>query len=264
MLLAVAVQAAGFVRMMIIAAEFGASLDVDAYNLGIVVPTFISTVIGGWLQVGFVGRYAGLVATDDHDTAAAYRSRMLLLVTLLAATVTALCILLPDRIMMLFLPSSKEVTASAAAAALSVTGWILGPTIIGDFLGLVLNSHGRFFAAASAPLANAAISVAALLLWPAVGLPALVWSLVLGSISQFAVVAAALASVRLSFPVRSLEARGEVLTTIAIGLPLLPAMMLANSASAILQFRSAELGEGAVAILGYATRLHNALTQVVV
>ena len=43
-----------------------------------------------------------------------------------------------------------------------------------------------------------------------------------------------------------------------LALPLLPAMMLGNSAAAIIQFRMAELGEGMVAIYGYASRLHNA------
>jgi peptidoglycan biosynthesis protein MviN/MurJ (putative lipid II flippase) len=40
--------------------------------------------------------------------------------------------------------------------------------------------------------------------------------------------------------------------------------MLGNSAAAIIQFRAAELGEGAVAIFGYASRLHGALAQVLV
>jgi putative peptidoglycan lipid II flippase len=40
--------------------------------------------------------------------------------------------------------------------------------------------------------------------------------------------------------------------------------MLANSTAAIVQFRAAELGEGMVAIYGYASRLHGALAQVLV
>jgi peptidoglycan biosynthesis protein MviN/MurJ (putative lipid II flippase) len=41
-------------------------------------------------------------------------------------------------------------------------------------------------------------------------------------------------------------------------------MMLANSAAALIQFRAAQLGEGAVAIYGYASRLHGALAQVLI
>jgi putative peptidoglycan lipid II flippase len=46
MLLGVAVQIAAFLRTAIIAATLGTSLDVDAYNLGLIAPSFVSTVIG--------------------------------------------------------------------------------------------------------------------------------------------------------------------------------------------------------------------------
>src|SRR5450432_239836 len=69
---------------------------------------------------------------------------------------------------------------------------------------------------------------------------------------------------RLSFPIETSVAKREVRTTLTLALPLLPAMMLGNSAAAIIQFRAAGLGEGMVAIYGYASRLHGALAQVLV
>lgn len=264
MLLSVVVQAAAFVRTMIIAAEFGVSLDVDAYNLGTIAPTFISTVIGGWLQVAFVGKYAGLVATGKSGAASAYRTWMLTLVIVIAVVTAGNCVLLPDEIMALFLPTTEQGIASRAADALMVTGLILVPVIVADFIGLVLNSHGRFFAAAFAPLLNAVVSIAVLWFWPSADLAALVWSLVAGTVAQLAVVALSLLSMRLAFSFKESPARGEVAATIHIALLLLPAIMLSNSAAAILQLRTSELGEGAVAVLGYAMRFHNALAQIIV
>lgn len=55
MLLGIAVQIAAFLRTAIVAATLGTSLDVDAYNLGLIAPSFISTVIGSWLQMSFIG-----------------------------------------------------------------------------------------------------------------------------------------------------------------------------------------------------------------
>ena len=49
-LLGVAVQIVAFLRTAIIAATLGTSPDVDAYNLGLIAPGFISTVVGAWLQ----------------------------------------------------------------------------------------------------------------------------------------------------------------------------------------------------------------------
>ena len=264
MLLGVAVQIAAFVRTAIIAAALGASLNVDAYNLGLIAPSFISTVIGSWLQMSFIGRYASLVATGETNLAAAYRGRMLALVLCLALMFASLCFVLPERIMALFMPAGQTSMIETAAAALKLSGLILVPILLGDFIALILNSHGRFFAAALAPLINALVSVVGLAVWPSLNLSALVWTLLLGSLAQCLVVMAALLSMRLSFPLQTSLAKKEVRTTLMLALPLVPAMMLGNSAAAIVQFRAAELGEGAVAIYGYASRLHGALAQVLV
>ncbi len=263
-LLGIAVQLAAFVRTAIIAAALGASPEVDAYNLGLIAPSFISTVIGSWLQMSFIGRYTSLVATGEAGQAAVYRSRMLVLVLCIALAFAPLCFLLPERIMALFMPAGKTAMTASAAAALKISGLILIPIILGDFIALILNSHGRFFAAALAPLINAMVSVLGLSLWPTVNLSALVWTLLLGSLAQCFVVVPALLRMHLSFSVGTSAAKGEVRTTLMLALPLLPAMMLSNSAAAIIQFRAAELGEGAVAIYGYASRLHGALAQVLV
>ncbi|MFH1345696.1 MAG: lipid II flippase MurJ [Pseudomonadota bacterium] len=263
-LFGIAVQVAAFMRTAIIAAMLGASLEVDAYNLGLIAPSFISTVIGSWLQLSFIGRYTSLVATGESRLAAAYRGRMLLLMLGLALACAGLCFLLPEQIMSLFMPAGQAAMTAAAAAALKLSGLILVPIIVGDFIALILNSHGRFFAAAMAPLINSLVSVLGLILWPSLDLSALVWTLLLGSLAQGAVVLAAVLRLRLYFPIGRGIAPGEVRTTLMLALPLLPATMLANSAAAIIQFRAADLGEGAVAIYGYASRLHGALAQVLV
>jgi len=264
MLLGIAVQIAAFVRTAIIAAALGASPDVDAYNLGLIAPSFISTVIGSWLQMGFIGRYTSLVATGEAGLAAAYRGRMLVLMLCLALAFASLCFLLPEQIMALFMPHRQTAMIASAAAALRLSGLILLPILVGDFIALILNSHGRFLAAALAPLINALVSVVGLSLWPSLNLSALVWTLLFGSLAQCIVVIAALLRMRLSFPIETSVAKAEVRTTLMLALPLLPAMMLSNSAAAIIQFRAAQLGEGAVAIYGYASRLHGASAQVLV
>jgi peptidoglycan biosynthesis protein MviN/MurJ (putative lipid II flippase) len=71
MLFGIAVQVAAFLRTAIIAAMLGTSLDVDAYNLGLIAPSFISTVVGSWLQLSFIGRYTTLVTTGQLGLAAA-------------------------------------------------------------------------------------------------------------------------------------------------------------------------------------------------
>jgi putative peptidoglycan lipid II flippase len=263
-LLGLAVQIAAFLRTAIIAATLGTSADVDAYNLGLIAPSFLSAVIGSWLQLSFIGRYTSLVTTGQSDLAAAYRTRMLVLILGSALVLAGLCFLFPGPIMGLFMPAGQTTMIVSAAAALRLSGLILVPILLGDFLALILNSHGRFFAAAFAPLVNALVSTVGLWFWHSLNVQVLVWTLLLGCLAQCLVVMFALSRMHLNFPLRAGAARGEVLTTLALAIPLLPATMLANSSAAIVQFRAAELGEGAVAIYGYASRLHGALAQVLV
>jgi putative peptidoglycan lipid II flippase len=263
-LLGLAGQIAAFLRTAIIAAALGTAPDVDAYNLGLIAPSFLSTVIGSWLQLSFIGRYTSLIATGQSDLAAAYRARMLALILGCVLLLAGLCFVFPGPIMGFFLPSGQTAMLASATAALRLSGLILIPIVLGDFLALILNSHGRFFAAAFAPLVNALVSILGLWVWHSLDLQALLWTLLLGSLAQCLAIMFALSRMHLSFPLETGAARGEVLTTLALAIPLLPAMMLSNSTAAIVQFRAAELGEGAVAIYGYASRLHGALAQVLV
>ncbi len=264
-LLGVAVQLVGFLRTVIIAAALGVSLDVDAYNIAILAPAFITNVVGGWLQVSFVGRYAALVATGERHLAEAFRAGMLVLVCCIGVAAVAICWLFPVQVMSFFLPAGRETLATASAAALAYAGWMLLPTLLGDFLGLILNCHGYFLAAAAAPLVNAFVSVVALWLWHSPDLTALVVTLLIGSIAQLATILPVVARLGLGFPIRRAgDASSEVRATLSIALPLLPAIMFSNAVLPLVQFNAARLGEGVVAIYGYAYRLHGAVMQVLV
>jgi putative peptidoglycan lipid II flippase len=168
---------------------------------------------------------------------------------------------LPQQIMGLFVTAHLE---APAAAALRPASLILIPIMVGDFFSLVLNSHGRFVAAAAAPLANALVSTVGLLLWPNPGLAALVWTLLAGSLAQCLVAVAAMARMRLPFPIRTNAASAETRGTLALAAPMLLSAMLVNASAPILQFGAAHLGEGAVAIFGYATRLNGSVSQLLI
>lgn len=264
LLFGIAVQCAAFLRTAIIAATLGASRDVDAYNLGLIAPSFISSVVGSWLQLSFVGRYTTLVTTGEIQTAIAYRSRMLVIVLLSALSLALITYFLPSPLLSLFMPAGQSGATASAALALKFAGFMLVPIIVGDFIALVLNSHERFFAASLAPLVNALVSSIGLLLWPRANLEALIATLLLGSFSQCLVVIVALLKLPHSSFICGSPPRGEILKTLLLALPLLAATMFSNAVTAIVQFQTAAFGEGAVSLYGYASRLHGALAQVLV
>jgi putative peptidoglycan lipid II flippase len=262
-LLTLANQAIGFGRTALIAAALGASLEVGAYNLGQVAPTFVVVVIGGWLQAGFVGSYSGYLARGEERAATAYRTRMFALVVLISLLLALTCAVLTHPIVSTFLSGHGPEERAAAASALRLMAWVLVPTVLSDFIGLILTCHGRFSVAAAAPVYNAAISVLALWLWPTWNLSALIGSFMLGAFVQLIAVAIPLVSMRLPFAFDWKAGKQRVFATLIIVLPIVPAMMFTNATWAVLQLRTADLGLSAVAVLGYALRLHNSLFQLI-
>ena len=65
----VILQVAGFVKLLVIADYFGAGPLLDAYYLGLVIPTFLAGVSAGILQTGFVPAYVGARARGTDATA---------------------------------------------------------------------------------------------------------------------------------------------------------------------------------------------------
>lgn len=263
-ILNVLVQLVAFLRTVIIAAAFGASTTVDAYFLGLVVPSFLATIFLGWLQVGFVGRYAEMLTQEDRRRATMYFSRFLLLLFAVSLACSTVCAIYPDLIVSQLIKPEQAALREDAAVALSLAGWSILPLVIGDFLGLVLNTHGRFFMAALAPLVNALVSVLILWLWPDKDLTALTSTLLLGAFAQFVVVTAGFISLHQPLVFRTRLVADEVNIALRLSFPLLPAMMLANATTVLVQVSCAGLGEGAVSVYGYASRLHTALSQVLV
>lgn len=262
-LFAILSQLVAFIRTAIMAFLFGASSVVDAYNLALVVPVLLSGVVGGWLQAGFVGRYMTLRQHNEAD--AVHFSIAIGRMVLVIVAVLALAIFtFREPLASMLVPPASLGTRQLTEAALSVVAWSLVPTVLADFLGLILNCHGRFLAAATAPVVNAMVAAVALWLWPHHDLEALVQTLLLGWLAQMIVLAVAYKNAGLKFVARCPDMSDEIRTTLRLALPILPAVLFSNGTTVVIQLACSRLGEGAVAVYGYASRLHGALSQIMI
>lgn len=257
-------QLVAFLRTAIIASLFGATSIVDAYNLSLSLPVLISGVIGGWLQAGFVGRYMQRCREPDNSTSAAFRMAMGLI--LIGMTlVLSLCMALASHSISQFLvPAAHAHAQIQTEMAIKIASWSLIPTVLSDYLTLLLACHGRFVAASAAPVVNAIVAALGLWIWPEHTLNSLLWTLMAGLVVQLAILAIALARIGLQFNLDSSNLRTDIVTTLYIALPLLPAVVFSNGTQTTIQLFCSRLGEGAVAIYGYASKLHGALTQIMV
>ena len=262
-LITILAQVAAFVRTAIMAYLFGASNIVDAYNLALVVPVMIAGIVGGWVQSGFVGRYMERL-THSAEAAAQFRTAIWQLLLLIGASFALAMVVARSLIGGTLVPANAVTTLQLTEAAMTIAAWTLPLTVVSDYMGLVLNCHNRFAAAAAAPVLNAIVSAGALWLWPTRDMDALVMSLLLGGAVQLGSLLLAMRRAHLGFVWEILRFSDDVKATLKLALPIMPAVVFSNGTAMIIQMTCARLGEGAVAIYGYASRLHGAATQVLI
>jgi putative peptidoglycan lipid II flippase len=184
---------AGLIRESIFAHYFGNSDAADAFKAAFRIPNILQNLFGeGVLSASFIPVYAKTLGEGDEETAnrlawavAAMLSLTVSLLVLLGVLATPYLI---DAIAPGFHGAKRELTISLVrilfpgAGLLVMSAWCLG----------VLNSHHRFFASYTAPVAWNVAIIAALMIWGARSgqdrLAVIVaWGAVIGSALQIAV-----------------------------------------------------------------------------
>lgn len=179
MLFFVLSRATGLLREGVIAAQFGASADLDAYLAAFRVPDLLfQLVAGGALGSAFIPTFSNYWSNRDAPGAWLLFSRVLNLISLFLTLVALLAIafalpLVQWIIAPGFAPAQQLLTAQ-------LMRWMLVSTVVFGASGLVmgaLNATQHFLLPAAAPVSyNLAIILGAWLLGPRLG----VYSLALG------------------------------------------------------------------------------------
>lgn len=256
-------QVFAFARTAVIAYIFGTSIQIDAYNIAISLPAFVSSLIIGWLQASFVGRYIEIAENEGEPAAQRYRSATAALVLALLIGLTVLLIVLRKPLVGLLVPATLGPTHDLTLQALLLAAFILVPSAASDYLALILSCHKKFLAASLAPIVNALVSLLALLTWPSGGLESLLYSLIVGWLAQLLMLYLAVIRGGLGFVAGRIELSDEIRILLLLFLPILPATFFSNATNLVLQSAFVRMGEGFVSTYGYAQRLNSALVQVV-
>jgi putative peptidoglycan lipid II flippase len=260
----VLLQVAGFAKMLVIANYFGAGPLLDAYYLGLIIPTFLASVSAGILQTGFVPVYVATRARGADSSAKLLGNAALTWTVLaLSAAAALLALLRAVGVPMLSHGSSSETRAALQSAFMPLM-WMAPLQGLADGGAMLLNADGRFAAAAAAPLLNVLVGVIVLVGLHNGGVDALVWSLLTGLGAQALLVLTAIRASGFALrPQLAAPAAGSGLLG-KIALPVLIANVLGNLVPAFVQMLSARAGTGAISAMGYASRLHNSLVQAIV
>ena len=249
--------------MAVTAYYFGVSHEVDAYNLSLAVPVFFASVIGGWLQVGFVGKYINANNKKKRIDASTLRLSTFLSVLSVGLCIFFATVALKGVMIDILVPDEQYETRAAMDRIFLIVTFTLIPTAIVEFLCLVLNCHGKFFSASFSHVVNATASTAILLLWNLSEL-SLAWSLLFGWFAQLLFIFFAYKKMRLKREIKIQDGIRHVTDILAVMPKILPAAIFINLSQVVLQAFCARLGVGAVSIIGYALKLHVALSQVLI
>ncbi len=179
----------GIVRTVAIASAFGASPDVDAYNIAFRIPDLIFQVLAGaTLGSAFIPVFARLYRRDGEDAAWRLASHVVNLVTAATAALCVVAFIFAPLIVPLLAPGlGKDIGRhdELTGKAVTLTRIMLLSPLLFAMSGMVtgiLNGRQRFLLPALAPmLYNLAIILGALVLADRWGVNGLAFGVVTGA-----------------------------------------------------------------------------------
>jgi len=191
----------GWVRIVVITNQFHAGTELDAYFAAFRLPDAIfQLVAAGALSSAMIPVLAGMFHRNEEDRAWRVVSTVLNILLIALATLAGIVAVFAPVIVPIFTPGFDSVGTELTIRLTRIM--LLSPIMLamGAVASSVLNSRGRFGAAAVAPsLYNVAIIGGAVLLGPILGVEALAIGVVIGSLLHLAVQIPPLISERFKF-----------------------------------------------------------------
>jgi putative peptidoglycan lipid II flippase len=186
---ALASRLLGWIRLLVIGSQFGASADLDAYFAAFRIPDAIfQLVVAGALSAALIPVFTSYRARDDEREAWHLASSVINLVLIALAVFSLVMAILAPWVVPIIAPGFDAPTTEQTIRLTRIM--LLSPVFVG--MGAVvsglLNSYGRFGVPALAPLVyNLAIIAAAVVLAPTLGVEGLAIGVVAGSVLHLAI-----------------------------------------------------------------------------
>ncbi len=186
---ALASRLLGWVRLLVIGSQFGASRELDAYFAAFRIPDAIfQLVVAGALSAALIPVFSGYRARDQEREAWRLASSVINLVVIALAALSFLMAIFAPWLVPVVAPGFDAPTTELTVRMTRVM--LLSPVFIGmgAVVSGILNSYERFAIPALAPLIyNVAIIAAAIFLAPTMGVEGLAVGVVVGSLLHLAV-----------------------------------------------------------------------------
>ena len=249
----------GYGREALLAYRVGAGTSTDAYYAAFQIPDLLNYLLaGGALSIAFLPLYTKHLARGDEDGADRLLATVLGTLTAVTALASVLLWWFAEPLIALQFPRFDPATQ---AMTVHLTRIVLPAQIFfiaGGIINAALFAHGRFAAAALAPLFyNGAIIVGGLVLAPrmAVGVEGFAWGALAGSVLGPFLAPAMYARNSVRLELRVAPHDRVFLGYLLLAAPLMLGQTLLTVDEWYQRWFGALLGVGAVSHLSYARRL---------
>ncbi|MCR9070971.1 MAG: hypothetical protein NXI18_04565 [Alphaproteobacteria bacterium] len=253
-ILSILAKSSAFVREAAIAMIYGRGPEVDAFFVALALPVFLVQLIAGSFQIAVVPGLLAARRTGGHGRASALAGSGALTVSVAVAAIALLTAATAPLYLPLVAPGFSERAVVLAADML----WIM--TLFAIFGGLayaggaMLTAERRFALPAIAPALTPLMMTVLLIAYrEQLGVTALAWGAVLGTLAEAAIVL--WAARRLGYRPRFAISPDDLRDLGRRWGPLMLATLLLSGAGLIDQLMAASLGPGSASALGYGAKL---------
>jgi len=194
---ALASRILGWIRLLVIGSQFGATSDLDAYFAAFRIPDAIfQLVVAGALSAALIPVFSSYRARGDEDEAWKLASSIINLVLIALIVISVLMAIFAPFFVPIVAPGFDQPTTDLTVKLTQIM--LISPVLIGmgAVVSGILNSYQQFTIPSLAPLAyNLVIIAAAIFLAPIIGIEGLAIGVVIGSAAHLAIQLPSLARV---------------------------------------------------------------------
>ena len=247
----------GYLRDVIIYAQFGQNRITDAYNAAFSIPDFLyMLLVGGALSSAFIPVFTSLIAKKQEEEAWKIASVILNVIMVLMVVGVTIGVIFAPKLVYLLVPGFK---GEGFTLTVTLTRIMFAQAFFMGLNGIatgILNSYRHFFfPALGSVLYNLAIIIVGLILSPYIGIAGFSIGVVVGAITNFAVQVPMLIKLGLKYEFNFNVSNVHVKKIASLMLPVLVGLSVTHFNLFVIQNLASSLPPGIVAALKAGQRL---------
>jgi putative peptidoglycan lipid II flippase len=258
------VKLVAFAKDWLVAQRFGASDELDAMLVALVIPSYGVAVLGRSFGLAFVPAYIRLLHEEGSGRARRLVSGVLIGGPIVLGLITVALVLAAPYLLPLLGTGFDAAKLLLTQKLFHIVAAVILVSGVSNIFAAVLNAHERFVIPAAAPIAVPAVTVIVFLLGePRYGVYALAAGTMLGFVAEWVILAIALRGCGLLPRPRWRAADADLRHVGAQYLPIALGSLLMSSSLVVDQSMAASLGSGSVSILSYGNKIVTLVLNIV-